>query len=356
MKKLLLAVVATALLLTLAACTAVPELHVLNWGDYLDRSLVDAFEDEYGVKVVYREVGSNEEMAALLQSGSSDYDIVVPSDYMIDKLVELNLLQPIDFDLLPQFDELTVIPRLLALYQDEPWVDYVVPYAWGTIGILYDTNVPGLAGDVEEKGWGILFESAGVYDVGMYDSPRDAVAAALLYLGFGVNSEDEEELAMAEDALTAAGFTAWGEDSLKSLVVAGTLDLALVYSGDFFSEYYAALDEDRDVTFDYHVPVSTNVWLDAICIPAAADNASLAHAFIDFMLTYEHALRNSDYIGYAPPFAEIYATMTTDAEYGYDFPEFDPFPDGADRQMYRYGSDARSEALVAIVNRAKSQG
>ncbi len=354
MKRILLLFLAVAAGLTALACESKPKLHVLNWGDYIDRDLVERFEDQYDVDVIYREVGSNEEMATLLQSGSSTYDIVVPSDYMIDKLVELELVQPLDFDLLPNYADLTVMPRLAALYEDAPWRDYVVPYAWGTLGILYDTTVPGLSDHVASAGWAALFDPAGTYDVGMYDSPRDAVAAALLYYGFDVNSTDEEELAMAQSALVAADYTAWGEDSLKSLVIGGTLDLALVYSGDYFSEYAAAVDEGRAVTFDYFVPDTTNVWLDAICIPTAAEDLTLAYRFIDFMLEYEHALQNSDYIGYAPPFQEVFDTMTTHPDYGYDDDHFDPYPLGATRQIYAYGSDARAEALVAILAAAKA--
>ncbi|MFH0993508.1 MAG: extracellular solute-binding protein, partial [bacterium] len=182
------------------------------------------------------------------------------------------------------------------------------------------------------------------------------VAAALLYNGFNVNSEDAEELALAEAALTNAGFISWGEDSLKSYVITGTLDMALVYSGDYFSEYYIALEEEREITFDYFVPTTTNVWMDGICIPTIAENVALAHEFIDFFLRYDIALANSDYIGYAPPYAEVYQTMVNNPDYGYSFPTFDPFPEGSNRQMYTYGSDARSEALVAILSRARGNG
>ena len=356
MKKILIVLFACALTIALIGCVSKPKLYVLNWGDYMDTDLIAAFEEEYGVDVIYRPVGSNEEMATLLQAGSSVYDIVVPSDYMIGKLADIGLIQPIDFSLLPHFEELTVIPKLYELYDALGISDYVVPYAWGTIGILYDTRIPGLADYVETKGWAALFESKDLYDVGMYNSERDAVAAALLYHDFNVNSEDQEELALAETALTAAGFTAWGEDSLKSYVITGTLDMALVYSGDYFSEYYIAEAEDREITFDYFVPETTNVWMDGICIPTIAEHVALAHQFIDFFLRYENALANSDYIGYAPPYAEIYETMVTDPDYGYTFATFDPFPAGSERQMYTYGSDARSEALVAILSRARGGG
>lgn len=354
MKKILLGCLAAGVLFAAAACAARPKLHILNWGDYMDRTLVAEFEDRYDVEVVYRTVGSNEEMASLIEASSSHYDIAIPSDYMIDRLADLGLIQPIDFDRIPNYGDLTVMPRLAGLYGATPWADYAVPYAWGTIGILYDTTIPGLADFIEARSWDALFTAGDAYDVGMYDSARDAVAAALLSYGFDVNSTDEEELAMAEDLLLHAGFTAWGEDSLRELVVSGTLDLALVYSGDYFSEYAAATAAGRAITFDYYVPSTTNVWLDAICIPTNAQDLDLAYLFIDFMLDDEHALQNSVYIGYAPPFSEHFAAVTAESAFAHDMSAFDPYPAGSVRQMYEYVSAARSDALEAILARAKA--
>lgn len=354
MKKIVFLSIISLLLIALIGCTSKPKLYVLNWGDYIDLDLIDVFEDEYDVKVVYREVGSNEEMATLLQANSSPYDIAVPSDYMIDKLKTLGLIQPIDFTKLTHYEDLTVIPELYTLYEANGFSDYIVPYAWGTIGILYNTDNANLKPLIESVGWNALFEYGDTYDVGMYDSPRDAVAAALLYLGYHVNSEVEAELLAAENALKSANFTAWGEDNLKGLVIQGTLDMALVYSGDYFSEYYLALEDEVEINFDYFVPETTNIWVDAMVIPTSAQNLELAHKFIDFFLEYDNALQNSDYIGYAPTFEEIYDTMVNDTEYGYDFETFDPFPQGTFRQMYQYGSDSRSEALVSIIARAKA--
>lgn len=354
MKKLTLFTLILISVLVMVGCTTKPKLYVLNWGDYIDSDLIDAFETEKNVKVVYRQVGSNEEMATLLQAGSSNYDIAVPSDYMIDKLKALELIQPLNFELLTHWDELTVIPELSALYEANGINEYIVPYAWGTIGILYNTDKPGLEALIEANGWKSLFEYGTTYRVGMYDSPRDAVAAALLYKGYHVNSEVASELEAAEVALSMANFTAWGEDNLKSLVIQGSLDLALVYSGDYFSEYYLAVEDGTAINFDYFVPETTNIWVDAMVIPTQSLNVALAHEFIDFFLDYDNALKNSDYIGYAPTFEEIYDTMVNDADYGYDFETFNPFPDGTYRQMYQYGSDARSEALVGILARAKA--
>lgn len=352
MKKVIVLFVFLAVLLSLVACSQKPKLYVLNWGDYMDTELIRAFEKEYGVQVSYKPAGSNEEMATLLQASNTPYDIVIPSDYMIDKLIQEDLLQAIQFDLLTNYEALNVIDKLEDLYKDSAIAPYIVPYAWGTIGIMYNTTNPQLKSFVETNQWGALFQS-GSYRAGMYDSARDAVASALLYLGYHVNSDDVSELAQAETALTSANFTAWGEDNLKGLVISGNLDLALVYSGDYFSEYYVALEDGIAINFDFFVPDATNVWLDAMVIPKNSQNVELAHQFINFFLRPEIAIQNSDYIGYAPCYQEVYLVLVSE-EYGYDFETFDPYPAGSIRQMYVYGSDERQNRIVQILSRAKT--
>jgi spermidine/putrescine-binding protein len=352
MKKLFSAVLLVVALLAVTACASTPKLHVINWGDYMDKTLIAQFEAEYGVEVVYREVGSNEEMATLLQAGQSPYDVCIPSDYMLDKLIDLGLIQTIDFGQLEHYGDLTIIPDLFALYAGSGLSPYVVPYAWGTMGILYDSTDAGLKTLIETEGWAALFEYTDIYDVGMYDSPRDAVAAALLYKGYDVNSADAGELAEAEAALVDGSFS-WGEDNLRGLVISGVLDMALVYSGDYFSEYYFAVEDGLEVTFDYYVPETTNVWMDAMAIATSSENPGLAHQFIDFFLREDIALQNSDYIGYAPCYEEIYSVMVTDPDYGYDMPNFNPYPEGSNREIYVYGSDLRSQQIVAIRDNAK---
>jgi spermidine/putrescine-binding protein len=353
MKRFALLFLIAAAALAVVSCTQKQRLYVLNWGDYMDPELIAAFEDEYDVRVSYKPAGSNEEMATLLRSGNQAYDIVVPSDYMIDKLIQEDMLQPIDWTKLTHWSEQTVIDKLADLIETMPFADYAVPYAWGTIGILYNTNAAGLTSYLEAEGWGALFEGGTTYRTGMYDSPRDAVAAALLYTGHDVNSDVESELAEAESALKNAGFDAWGEDNLKGLVISGNLDMALVYSGDYFSEYYIAQDDGLPIEFDYYVPEATNVWMDAMVIPKNALNVELAHQFIDFFLDYDNAVQNADYIGYAPCFQEVYDVLLT-PDYGYDFPTFDPYPLGSTRQMYLYGSDDRQARITAILERAKA--
>jgi spermidine/putrescine-binding protein len=207
---------------------------------------------------------------------------------------------------------------------------------------------------LENEGWGALVDHTDRYEVGMYDSSRDAVAAALLYLGYSVNSEVESELAAAEAVLVEADF-AWGEDLLRSSVIQNSLDMALVYSGDYFSEYFLALEDGTDVNFAFFVPETTNVWMDAFVVAKTSEQTDLAYEFMNYLLETEVGLQNYDYIGYAPCYQEFYDEMVTNPEFGYDLPHFDPFPEGTLREMYVYGTDERSQRIVAILNSAKDQ-
>ncbi len=356
MKKIISIIAIIVLSISIYGCSNRPKLYLLNWGDYMDPDIEELFEAEYPVNLVIKIAGSNEEMASLLQAENAVYDLVVPSDYMIDKFIAEGMIQTLDFSQLPNFTELGSIETLETLYSGNGFGDYVVPYAWGTIGILYRTDVPGLEDLLSNEGWDALFLHGDEYRTGMYDSSRDAVGAALLALGYSVNSENQSELDMAETLLTNAGFTAWGEDNLKGRVLDDTLDMALVYSGDYISEYYIALDDEREINFDFYVPETTNVWMDAMVIPTIARSYDLAHTFMNFLLFDEVAMRNYEYIGYAPPYQAFYDEMYANIVQNY--PDlaysFDPYPLGSSREMYVYGSDGRSEAIVEIIQRAKT--
>ncbi len=356
MKKIILIFLAIFTLSATYGCTQKEKLFVMNWSDYLDPDLIDDFEKEFNVKVSYKQVGSNEEMASLLQAGNAVYDLAFPSEYMVDKLIQEELIQTINYDLIPNLELLSVIPKLDDLYSETDISGYIVPYAWGTIGILYRTDVEGLEELLLSEDWDALFKHGETYRTGILDSPRDAIGAALMALGYNVNSDDSGELAEAEALLINANVYAWGEDTLKSRVIDGTVDMALVYSGDYFSEYYSAIYDEREVNFSFYVPETTNVWMDSIVIPTISANYELAHTFINFLLREEVALQNYEYIGYAPPYQTFYDQIFTQiqTDFGPLAAAFDPFPDGSSREMYQYGSSARSQSLIDILQRAKA--
>lgn len=350
---MLLALVSVLSLNTETVESAVDELVVLNWGEYMDPELIERFETEFGVTVVYQEVGSNEEMETKILSGTADYDIAIPSDYMIDKLRQQNLLNTIDFTKLTSLDNVSIRQAVLDLYSDGEYSDYMVPYFYGTIGIMYNTDT---VTEADLTGFDVLFDPDTEYKVGMYDSSRDAVAAALLSLGYSVNSNVTSELDEAEALLKNANFTIWGEDNLKAQVIQGNLDMALVYSGDYFDELYVAEEEGTEINFAYYVPETTNIWVDAFVIPTTSTNTDLAHDFINFFLQEDVAEQNADWVGYAPVLEEVFQTLTDpDGDYGYDYDNYDPSPIGASRELYQFVSDERFSRLNEILNNAKTE-
>ena len=354
MKKISLLIISSILLLALAACgsSSNEELYVLNWGDYINPDVLERFEEETGITVIYDEVGSNEEMDVRLQLATTAYDIMVPSDYMMDKWVQEEKLKPLDFSQIPNYDPESLLANAKNLFEGERFDSYMVPYFFGTIGIMYNTNVEGLEEAILEEGFGILFDPNSPYEIGMYDSPRDALGAALMELGFSVNTEDETELNLAEALLSNANIAAYGEDTLKQRVIEGNLDLALVYSGDYFDERYAHEAEGLEINFNYIAPQATNIWVDGFVIPENSENTGNAYTFINFMMDEANNLENAEYVGYTPVIESVYETILT--EFELEASIFNPFPSGVSRYIYQYLSQSHLEALSEAFNRAKS--
>jgi spermidine/putrescine-binding protein len=353
MKRILVVISVVALTVVLAGCStdSREKLYVLNWGEYMDPELVQQFEDEFNVNVVYQEVGSNETMENKISTEAAPYDIAIPSDYMVDKLRQQGLLQVIDYTRLTALDEVSFQADVTALYEGKGYEDYLVPYFWGTFGIMYDLE------SVDEMdldgSWDILFDPETPYEIGMYESARDSVGAALLALGYDVNSNVDSELDAAEQLLVDGDYYIFGEDNLKGLVIDGVLDLALVYSGDYFDELYYAEEEEIEVTFGYYVPEITNIWVDAFVIPTTSENTDMAYEFINFFLTEDVAVQNADWVGYCPVLTEVYDILLSD-EYGYDYDNYDPAPEGEQRVIFEFISDDRYDRLNQILQVAKN--
>ncbi len=352
MKKVSIFALFILLGLSLMACSSDKEtLYVLNWGEYMDSDLVRDFEREFNARVVYETVGSNEEMELKIKQRITDYDIVIPSEYMIDKLQQEGLLHPIDRDLLPNLAQIEFFEDARVIYEGYTIEDYMIPYFFGTIGIMYNTSDPAVKAAIETDSLCTLFDPETTFNIGMYDSPRDAVAAALLCLGYSVNSEDETELQEAEDLLRNASFTRFGEDDLKGDVALGNLDMALVYSGDYFEMIFVYEEDGAPINFDYYAPEHTNIWVDGFVIPTTAQNIPLAHAFINFFLDVDHAVQNADWVGYTPVIVEVFNIMVED--YEYDYEHYYPQPEGTTREPFRYLGEAHANRLNEILNRAK---
>lgn len=353
MKKLLSSALALIMLSVLAACGGSGEvIYVLNWGNYINPDLIDAFESETGIRIVYEEVGSNEEFDVRLRLGTTAYDIIIPSDYMMDKWAKTGLIQRIDFSLLPNYDKSTLIPEAVALYEGEAYYPYMVPYFFGTFGLMYNTRTPGIQEAIENEGYGVLFNPNSPFRIGLYDSPRDTLGAALIHLGFDVNTTVASEILAAENLVRNVPNPTFGGDTLKQRIIEGNLDVALVYSGDYFDELYAHEEEGLDVHFAFMTPDNSNVWIDGMVIPTNARNVAGAHAFINFMIDFDNALENAEYVGYTPVIQEVYEIIVEDFELDENI--FFPFPSGQRRQIFRYISEAHLEALNDAFNRAKS--
>ena len=315
--------------LLLSSCgvnTANESLYILNWGDYINYDLVEKFEDTYDVEVILTDVESNEAMYEQIKMNRTSFDIAVPSDYMIDQLAQENLIKEIDFSKLKNYDS----KKFSALANEHsPKNGDFIPYFNGTLGIMYNTkNIPNIKEVIEKHGWKVLFDHSILPSakIGMYNSSRDAFAAALLNNGYSINTTNSKELETAYLSLKEMNYTLYGDDNLKKNVVTGNLDLALVYSGDYFEELIVATEEESAINFEFYAPKKNNYWLDGLVIPKDSKNYELAHTFIDFMLNEDNAIENAEYIGYASPLTSVmdYLNEDEEADYLTKHPYYDP--------------------------------
>ena len=272
-------------------------------GEYLGEHVISDFEREFGVDVVIEYFDSNEMMYTKLQAGDA-YDVVIPSDYMIERLMQLDMLQELDMSLIPNMSELD--DAVLGLSFD-PDNTYSVPYFWGSVGIVYNhENVD--PADVEEQGYGVLLNEKYAGHIFIYDSERDSFMMAFKNLGYSMNTEDPEEIDAAYEWLSQMNATmspVYVTDEVIDGMMNGQKDIAVVYSGDAAM----ILDENEEMSF-YMPQEGTNIWYDCMVIPRNAENPLLAHEFINFMLSYDACYDNAETVGYTSPNAEVLAEMT----------------------------------------------
>jgi spermidine/putrescine transport system substrate-binding protein len=269
------------------------KVYVYNWGEYIDPEVRDQFEEETGIKVVYDEFEQNEVMYPKVKAGAVQYDVVCPSDYMIQKMIEEDMLAEINYDNVPNIKNID--PAYLESAKDfDPENKYSVPYCWGTLGILYNKTM------VEEPidSWGALFDEKYSGNILMIDSVRDAFAIALKYLGYGINSTDPAQLDEAEKLLQSQYplVQAYVVDQVRDKMIGGEAAIGVIYSGE------AIYTKRENPDLEYVVPKEgSNVWIDAWVIPKNCKNKENAEAFINFMCDPEIALKNFEYITYSTP-------------------------------------------------------
>lgn len=280
-------------------------LKVYNWGEYIGENVIRNFEKQFGVKVIYELFDSNEMMYTKIQTGES-YDILIPSDYMIERLIQEDRLSKIDKSLIPNLSNLTDGVKNLPYDSNN---DFSVPYFWGSVGIVYNhNNVPKEV--IEEQGFNILKNTDYKEKIYMYDSERDSFMVALKALGYSMNTENEDEINKAYEWLKELNDTmapVYVTDEVIDNMANGVKDIAVVYSGD--AAYI--LNENEDMSF-YMPNEGTNIWSDAMVIPSNASNPKLAHEFINYILSYEASLDNSTTVGYASSNNQVIEEMSSE--------------------------------------------
>ena len=273
-------------------------------GEYLGENVISDFEKQYGVRVIVENFDSNEMMYTKLMAGDR-YDVIIPSDYMIERLMNEDFLQPLDKSMIPNMENMS--DAVLGMSYD-PDNTYSIPYFWGSVGLVYNhENVDPAV--IESEGWEILRNTDYAGHIYIYDSERDSFMMAFKALGYSMNTEDPNEINDAYEWLLQMNNTmspVYVTDEVIDGMMNGYKDIAVVYSGDAA----VVLDENEDMSF-YMPSQGTNIWCDAMVIPANAENPKLAHEFINYMLTYEAAFDNTETVGYTSPNAEVFEEMTS---------------------------------------------
>ncbi|MHC5268385.1 ABC transporter substrate-binding protein [Enterococcus sp. LJL98] len=285
-------------------------LNIYNWGDYIDPDLLKQFEQEYGYKVNYETFDSNEGMFTKLSQGGTSYDITIPSEYMIEKMMEENLVQKLDYRKIQGIENID--PRFLNMSFD-PENQYSVPYFWGTLGIVYNDKF--IDGEEMTK-WADLWNPALRNNLMMIDGAREVIGIGLNTLGYSLNSKNDEELAESVTLLRELmpNVKALVADEIKMYMVNEETPVAITFSGE------AADMMDQNEHIHYVIPEEgSNVWFDNIVIPHNAKNVKGAYDFINFMLRPEIAAQNAEYIGYSTPNKEamklLPAEITEDEQF-----------------------------------------
>jgi spermidine/putrescine transport system substrate-binding protein len=266
-------------------------LNVYNWGEYIDPEIVEMFEEETGIEVNYRDYPTNEELYIKLKSGSGDFDVIFPSDYMLEKMVAEDMIAKIDFENIPNYKYIN--DRFKGLDYDKN-EEYSVPYFWGTLGILYNDDKV----DEEVDSWDILWNEKYSKKILILDSQRDSIAMALKRLGYSLNTTNDSELEEAKQSLIEQKplVLAYVVDEVKNMMIQGEADLALTWSG----EAIAILDEMESAA--YSVPKEgSNLWFDCIAITKESSNKKEAEMFINFLSRPDVALQNTEWVGYSTP-------------------------------------------------------
>lgn len=294
MKKILIISLLISLFLVGCGGEAKESINVYNWGDFIDREVLELFEEEYGIEVKYDTYATNEDLYVKIKQGSNNYDVIIPSDYMIERMIREDLLTTIDMDSISNYEKIDDVFKNLEY---DPNNEYSVPYMWGTLGIIYNTTMV----DEEVNSWDILWDEKYDGQILMLDSQRDTIAVALRKLGYSMNTRSVEELEEAKEELIRQKplVYAYLGDNIKSAMVNEEGALAVVWAGD------AVVMMDENPNLRYVIPdEGTNLFFDSMVIPKSTQNKENAQKFIDFMSRPDISAKNAEYIGYSVPISE----------------------------------------------------
>lgn len=346
MKKIIVLTICIALVAALFGCgESKPTLKVYNAGEYIDTALISDFEAENNCKVIYETFDSNESMYTKVMSGEN-YDVIIPSDYMIERLAKEDFLSDIDKSKLQNYDK--IIPSLLSQPFD-PENKYSIPYFWGSVGILYDET------QVDDKdleaGWEILKNPKYKEKIYMYDSERDSFMIALKALGYSLNTSDKQELDAAYNWLIEQNeimSPVYVGDEVIDSMISGNKAMAIVYSGD------AAYIMSENENMKYFEPeVGTNLWIDGMVVMKDSQNAELAHKFIDFMISPENALKNSEMVGYTSPVESVFKELSETTYAGNE--AYVPRQGFVKDEFFRYQDTETKKYCAELWTKVKSQ-
>ena len=286
-----------ALVVTGASSRSDRVVNVCSWGEYIDEDLITEFEETTGIRVNYQTAESNEALYSLINMGGADFDVIVPSDYMIGRLIDEDMLAELNFDNIPNFD--LIDDRFKNLSYD-PENKYTVPYTWSTLGIIYNRDMV----DGEITSWSAMFDPQYAGQVLMINNSRDALAAGLFYLGYDVNTTDKGQIREAFELLKNAKdqgvYQAFVMDQVFQKMEGGNAAIAMYYAGD-----YLTMVDNSDQDLAFVIPEEGSNWfVDAMCVLKTSQHKEEAEAWINFITSTSSSLANMDYIWYGSPNAE----------------------------------------------------
>ena len=345
MMTLLTAILLLVLCLTGCGGKDTLTLNVYNWGEYISdgsegsfdtiREFETWYEETYGQKVTvnYSTYASNEDMYNKISSGAVSYDVIIPSDYMIAKMAEENLLHPLNFENIPNYQYID--DAFKGLYYD-PQNQYSVPYTYGSVGVIYDASV---VDETDVGGWELMWNEKYSGRIVQFNNPRDAFGTAQYKLGLDVNSSDKAmwDLAYGEMLAQRPLVYSYVMDEIFNMMESGEAAIGAYYAGDYFTMVDA---QAENVDLQFYYPEQTNFYVDAMCIPSCAQNKELAEIFINYMLSEEAAVANAEYTYYASPNSLVYNNATYLEDLGEDtiavlYPELGNFAEQYNKMAFR---------------------